>query len=119
VADDKKGRAIRVKKIEAIIKPFRLEEVRCALAQLGHEGLTVVEVKGRGRQKGHTEFYKTTEYTNGFLSKLVIVVVLADSEVEAAVNAIASAARTGKSGDGTIFISTIDEVVRIRTGKMS
>jgi nitrogen regulatory protein P-II 1 len=104
-----------MKKIEAIIKPFKLEEVKDALAKIGVEGMTVVEAKGFGRQKGHTEFYHGSEYTTGFLPKLKIDVVVADSQVEAAVRAIVHAAKTGKIGDGKIFISTIDEVVRIRT----
>jgi nitrogen regulatory protein P-II 1 len=106
-----------VKKIEAIIKPFRLEDVKSALAQLGVEGMTMTEVKGCGHQRGHTEIYQGSEYTMDFLPKLKIDLVVADSLVEAAVNAIVNAAKTGKIGDGKVFVSTIDEVVRIRTGE--
>jgi nitrogen regulatory protein P-II 1 len=104
-----------VKKIEAIIKPFRLEDVKSALHKLGIEGMTVSEVKGFGRQKGHTELYRGSEYTADFLPKLKLDIVLADAAVDAAVKAIVLAAKTGKIGDGKIFISPIDEVVRIRT----
>jgi len=104
-----------MKKIEAIIKPFRLEEVKDALSKLGIEGMTVFEVKGFSRQKGQTELYRGGEYTTGFLPKLMLVIVLADSQVDAAVKAIMRAAKTGKIGDGKIFISTMDEAVRIRT----
>jgi nitrogen regulatory protein P-II 1 len=104
-----------MKKIEAIIKPFRLEEVKDALSKLGIEGMTVFEVKGFGRQKGQTELYRGSEYTTGFLPKLMLVIVLADSQVDAAVKAIMRAAKTGKIGDGKIFISTMEEAVRIRT----
>ncbi|MGA3179890.1 MAG: P-II family nitrogen regulator [Verrucomicrobiota bacterium] len=106
-----------MKKIEAIIKPFRLDEVKDALAKLGIEGMTVSEVKGYGRQRGHTEVYRGSEYTAEFLPKLKIDVVLSDSQLDAAVKAIMLAAKTGKIGDGKVFISTIDEVVRIRTGE--
>jgi nitrogen regulatory protein P-II 1 len=104
-----------MKKIEAIIKPFRLIEVKDALAKLGIEGMTVVEVKGFGRQKGHTELYRGSEYTADFLPKLQIEVVLPDAQVEAAIKAIVLAAKTGKIGDGKIFVSPVSEVVRIRT----
>ena len=104
-----------MKKIEAIIKPFKLEEVKDALADLGIEGMTVSEVKGFGRQKGHTEIYRGSEYTVDFLPKIKVEVVLADSLVESASAAIVKAARTGKIGDGKVFIAPIDEVVRIRT----
>ncbi|MGD1083959.1 MAG: P-II family nitrogen regulator [Verrucomicrobiota bacterium] len=104
-----------MKKIEAIIKPFRLEDVKSALHKLGIEGMTVSEVKGFGRQKGHTELYRGSEYTADFLPKLKLDIVLADAAVDAAVKAIVLAAKTGKIGDGKIFISPIDEVVRIRT----
>jgi nitrogen regulatory protein PII len=117
MADDKKANAVSVKKIEAIIKPFRLEDVKAALAHLGIEGMTITEVKGCGHQRGHLEFYQGTEYMTVFLPKLKIDLVLADSQVEAAVNAIVHAAKTGKIGDGKIFISTINEVVRIRTNE--
>jgi nitrogen regulatory protein P-II 1 len=104
-----------MKKIEAIIKPFRLEEVKDALAKLGVEGMTVIEVKGFGRQRGQTELYRGSEYTTNFLPKLMVVIVLGDSLVDAVVQAIVMAAKTGKIGDGKVFISTMDEVVRIRT----
>lgn len=104
-----------MKKIEAIIKPFKLEEVKEALADLGIEGMTVSEVKGFGRQKGHTEIYRGSEYTVDFLPKIKIEVVLADSVVENATNAIVKAAKTGKIGDGKVFVSPVDEAVRIRT----
>ena len=104
-----------MKKIEAIIKPFKLEEVKDALADLGIEGMTVSEVKGFGRQKGHTEIYRGSEYTVDFLPKSKIEVVLADSLVESATAAILKAAKTGKIGDGKIFIAPVEEAVRIRT----
>jgi nitrogen regulatory protein PII len=106
-----------VKKIEAIIKPFRLEDVKDALAKLGVEGMTLTEVKGCGHQRGHTEIYQGSEYTMVFVPKLKIDLVVPDIQVEAAVNAIVQAAKTGKIGDGKVFISTIDEVVRIRTSE--
>jgi nitrogen regulatory protein P-II 1 len=104
-----------MKKIEAIIKPFKLEEVKEALSELGIEGMTVTEVKGFGRQKGHTEIYRGSEYTVDFLPKIKIEVVLADSIVENAAVAVTKAARTGKIGDGKVFISPIEEAIRIRT----
>jgi nitrogen regulatory protein P-II 1 len=104
-----------MKKIEAIIKPFKLEEVKDALADLGIEGMTVSEVKGFGRQKGHTEIYRGSEYTVDFLPKIKIEVVLSDGLVESATAAILKAAKTGKIGDGKIFISPVEEAVRIRT----
>ena len=104
-----------MKKIEAIIKPFKLEEVKDALGEVGIEGMTVSEVKGFGRQKGHTEIYRGSEYTVDFLPKIKIEMVLSDSRVEAAVNAIVKAAKTGKIGDGKIFVTPIEEAVRIRT----
>lgn len=104
-----------MKKIEAIIKPFKLEDVKEALAGLGVEGMTVTEVKGFGRQKGHTEIYRGSEYTVDFLPKLKIEVVLADAGVVAAVDAIVKAAKTGKIGDGKVFVSTIENAIRIRT----
>ena len=106
-----------MKKIEAIIKPFKLEEVKEALAGLGIEGMTVSEVKGFGRQKGHTEIYRGSEYTVDFLPKIKIEVVLPDALVASAVEAIAKAAKTGKIGDGKVFVSPIENVVRIRTGE--
>ena len=104
-----------MKKIEAIIKLFKLEEVKEALAELGIEGMTVTEVKGFGRQKGHTEIYRGSEYTVDFLPKIKLEVVLVDSLVDAAAKAIINAAKTGKIGDGKLFISPIEEAVRIRT----
>ena len=104
-----------MKKVEAIIKPFKLEEVKDALANLGVEGMTVSEVKGFGRQKGHTEIYRGSEYTVDFLPKIKIEIVLGDDIVDAAVAAIVKAAKTGKIGDGKVFISPIDSAVRIRT----
>ena len=104
-----------MKKIEAIIKPFKLEEVKDALAEVGVEGMTVTEVKGFGRQKGHTEIYRGSEYTVDFLPKIKVEIVLPDELAEAASNAIVQAAKTGKIGDGKIFISHIEQAVRIRT----
>jgi nitrogen regulatory protein PII len=104
-----------MKKIEAIIKPFKLEEVKDALSELGIHGMTVSEVKGFGRQKGHTEIYRGSEYTVDFLPKIKIETVLPDSQVVEAVQAIIKAAKTGKIGDGKIFVSTITEAYRIRT----
>jgi len=104
-----------MKKIEAIIKPFKLEDVKEALSGIGVEGMTVSEVKGFGRQKGHTEIYRGSEYTVDFLPKIKIEVVLADSQVTAAVDAIIKAAKTGKIGDGKVFVSSIENAIRIRT----
>lgn len=104
-----------MKKIEAIIKPFKLEDVKEALSGLGVEGMTVLEVKGFGRQKGHTEIYRGSEYTVDFLPKIKIELVLADSMVSAAVDAIVKAGKTGKIGDGKVFVSSIENAVRIRT----
>lgn len=104
-----------MKKVEAIIKPFKLEEVKEALAGLGIEGMTVSEVKGFGRQKGHTEIYRGSEYTVDFLPKIKIEIVLSDNLVEQAVSAIVKAAKTGKIGDGKIFVSAIEDAIRIRT----
>jgi nitrogen regulatory protein P-II 1 len=104
-----------MKKIEAIIKPFKLEDVKSALADLQIEGMTVTEVKGFGRQKGHTEIYRGSEYTVDFLPKIKIEVVMADSLVESATAAIVAAAKTGKIGDGKIFVMSVDEAIRIRT----
>ena len=106
-----------MKKIEAIIKPFKLDEVREALQELGASGLTVTEVKGFGRQKGHTELYRGAEYTVDFLPKIKVEVILADSMVDKAIDAIVKAARTGKIGDGKIFVTDVGQVVRIRTGE--
>jgi nitrogen regulatory protein P-II 1 len=104
-----------MKKIEAIIKPFKLTEVKDALSELGIQGLTVSEVKGFGRQKGHTEIYRGSEYTVDFLPKIKIETVVADNLKDAAVLAIIKAAKTGKIGDGKIFVSALEEVIRIRT----
>jgi nitrogen regulatory protein PII len=104
-----------MKKIDAIIKPFKLEEVKEALAAVGAQGLTVSEVKGFGRQKGHTEIYRGSEYTVDFLPKIKIEVVLPDAMIKQAVEAIVQAARTGKIGDGKVFVSNIESAIRIRT----
>jgi len=104
-----------MKKIEAIIKPFKLEEVKDALGEVGIEGMTVTEVKGFGRQKGHTEIYRGSEYTVDFLPKIKIELVVADKQAENAVGVIVKAARTGKIGDGKVFVSDVEEAVRIRT----
>jgi nitrogen regulatory protein P-II 1 len=104
-----------MKKIEAIIKPFKLEEVKDALADIGVEGMTVTEVKGFGRQKGHTEIYRGSEYTVDFLPKIKVDVVVPDSLAENAADVIVKAAKTGKIGDGKVFISSVEEAVRIRT----
>ncbi len=104
-----------MKKIEAIIKPFKLENVKEALTSLGIEGMTVSEVKGFGRQKGHTEIYRGSEYTVDFLPKLKIEIVLSDSRVAGAVKAIVEAAKTGKIGDGKVFVSPVENAIRIRT----
>jgi len=106
-----------MKQITAVIKPFKLEEVREALGEVGVSGLTVTEVKGFGRQKGHTELYRGAEYVVDFLPKVKVEVVVADSLVERAMDAIVKAARTGKIGDGKIFVLDVDQVVRIRTGE--
>ena len=106
-----------MKKLEAIIKPFKLDEVKEALTEVGASGLTVTEVKGFGRQKGHAELHRGAEYVVDFLPKVKIEVVVADDLVERAVEAIERAARTGRIGDGKIFVSTVDEVIRIRTGE--
>ena len=104
-----------MKKIEAIIKPFKLEEVKDALGEVGIEGMTVSEVKGFGRQKGHTEIYRGSEYTVDFLPKIKLEVVISDERLDAAVTAIVKSAKTGKIGDGKVFVSNIEEAVRIRT----
>jgi nitrogen regulatory protein P-II 1 len=104
-----------MKKIEAIIKPFKLEEVKDALSEIGIDGMTVTEVKGFGRQKGHTEIYRGSEYTVDFLPKVKIELVLSDQQAESAVGVIVRTARTGKIGDGKVFVYQIDEAVRIRT----
>jgi nitrogen regulatory protein PII len=104
-----------MKKIEAIIKPFKLEEVKEAIEEVGITGMTVSEVKGFGRQKGHTEIYRGSEYTVDFLPKVKLELVLADDRVDAAVAAIVKAAKTGKIGDGKVFVSNVEEAIRIRT----
>ncbi|MEY4120457.1 MAG: family nitrogen regulator [Pseudomonadota bacterium] len=106
-----------MKQVTAIIKPFKLDEVRESLAELGVTGLTVTEVKGFGRQKGHTELYRGAEYVVDFLPKIKVEVVVADDRVEAVIDAIVKAAHTGKIGDGKIFVSPIEQVIRIRTGE--
>ena len=106
-----------MKKIEAVIKPFKLDEVKEALQELGVQGMTVLEAKGSGRQKGQTELYRGAEYVVDFLPKIKIEVVIADDQLEPALEAIQGAARTGRNGDGKIFVSDITEVVRIRTGE--
>jgi len=107
----------KLKKIEAIIKPFKLDDVKDALGDQGIEGMTVTEVKGYGRQKGHTELYRGAEYVVDFLPKVKVEIVVNDAQAEAAVNAIVEAARTGKVGDGKIFISDVQQAIRIRTGE--
>jgi len=106
-----------MKKIEAIIKPFKLNDVKEALNEIGIHGMTVIEVKGFGRQKGHTEIYRGSEYTVDFLPKVKIETVLPEEQVEAAIEAIINAAKTGKIGDGKVFVSTIDDARRIRTSE--
>jgi nitrogen regulatory protein P-II 1 len=106
-----------MKKIEAIIKPFKLDEVKEALQEIGVQGLSVIEVKGFGRQKGHTELYRGAEYVVDFLPKVKIEVVLADDQVDAAIEAIIAAAKTDKIGDGKIFVTNIEQAIRIRTGE--
>ena len=106
-----------MKKIEAIVKPFRLEDVREALVEIGIQGLTTIDVKGFGRQKGHTEIYRGSEYMVEFIPKVMIIVVVADTVAESAIEAIVNAGRTGEIGDGKIFASAIDRAVRIRTGE--
>ena len=106
-----------MKKIDAIVKPFKLDEVREALSEIGVSGLTVTEVKGFGRQKGHTELYRGAEYVVDFLPKVKIEIVVADDMLEQAIEAIIKAARTGKIGDGKIFVTSVEQVVRIRTGE--
>ena len=106
-----------MKKIEAIIKPFKLDEVKEALQELGVQGLSVIEAKGFGRQKGHTELYRGAEYVVDFLPKMKVEVVLDDDQVEPAIEAIVAAARTGKIGDGKIFVTAVEQAIRIRTGE--
>ena len=111
------NRETRVKKLEAIVKPFKLDDVKEALHSIGLQGMTVVEAKGFGRQRGHTELYRGVEYVVDFLPKLKIELIIADGDVEKAVEAISKAAQTGKIGDGKIFISEMSDAVRIRTGE--
>jgi len=106
-----------MKKIEAVIKPFKLDEVREALSEIGVTGLTVTEVKGFGRQRGHTELYRGAEYVVDFLPKVKVTLIIGDNSVDRAIEAIIKAARTGKIGDGKIFVTNVDQVVRIRTGE--
>ena len=106
-----------MKKIEAIIKPFKLDEVKDALNEIGLKGITVTEAKGFGRQKGHTELYRGAEYVVDFLPKVKIELVVEDSQVDGAIEAILNAAKTGRIGDGKIFVSTVEEAIRIRTGE--
>ncbi|MDR5172737.1 P-II family nitrogen regulator [Methylobacillus pratensis] len=106
-----------MKKIEAVIKPFKLDEVREALSEIGANGLTVTEVKGFGRQKGHTELYRGAEYVVDFLPKIKVELVVTDDIVDAAVESIIKAARTGKIGDGKIFVTPVEQIIRIRTGE--
>ncbi len=112
-----KEKGLTMKEVTAIIKPFKLDEVREALAEVGVTGLTVTEVKGFGRQKGHTELYRGAEYVVDFLPKVKVELVIDDGLVDTAVDSIIKAAHTGKIGDGKIFVRTIDEVIRIRTGE--
>ncbi|MDC0433250.1 P-II family nitrogen regulator [bacterium] len=107
-----------MKKIEAIIKPFKLDEVKDALQEAGMQGITVVEAKGFGRQKGHTELYRGAEYVVDFLPKVKLEIVVADEQLDAAIEAIKTAAQTGRIGDGKIFVSDISEAIRIRTGEI-
>ncbi len=106
-----------MKKVEAVIKPFKLDEVKDALQEIGVQGMTVTEARGYGRQKGHTELYRGAEYVIDFLPKVKIEVVIADDQVERVVEAIMTTARSGRIGDGKIFVSEVDDVVRIRTGE--
>lgn len=106
-----------MKKIEAVIKPFKLDEVKEALQDVGLQGITVTEAKGFGRQKGHTELYRGAEYVVDFLPKVKVEIVVADETVEPAIEAIRKAAQTGRIGDGKIFVSSVEEVIRIRTGE--
>ena len=106
-----------MKKIEAIIKPFKMEEVKEALQKIGHQGLTVIEAKGYGRQKGHTELYRGAEYVVDFLPKIKLEIVVEDGMVEKTIEAICEAARTGRIGDGKIFVTTVEDARRVRTGE--
>ncbi len=115
LTQSKKNQRHLMKKIEAIIKPFKLDEVRDALAETGVEGMTVSEVKGFGRQKGHTEIYRGSEYTVDFLPKIKLELVVADENVQTCLDAITKAANTGKIGDGKLFVTAVEEAIRIRT----
>ncbi len=106
-----------MKKIDVIIKPFKLDDVREALSEIGVTGMTVIEVKGFGRQKGHTELYRGAEYVVDFLPKVQITIVVSDEQVERSIEVVADAARTGKIGDGKIFVTPVERVIRIRTGE--
>ena len=106
-----------MKKIEAVIKPFKLDDVKDALQEIGIQGITVTEAKGFGRQRGHTELYRGAEYVVDFLPKLIVAVIVSDENVQKAVDAIMNVARTGRIGDGKIFISPVEQVIRIRTGE--
>jgi len=106
-----------MKKIEAVIKPFKLDEVKEALQEIGVQGLTVVEAKGFGRQKGHTELYRGAEYVVDFLPKVMVIIIVEDTMVERVIEAITGAARTGRIGDGKIFVTTVEQAIRIRTGE--
>ena len=106
-----------MKKVEAIVKPFKLDDVREALSGVGITGMTAIEVKGFGRQKGHTELYRGAEYVVDFLPKVMVKIVIADEQLDSCIEAITNAARTGKIGDGKIFVSNVEQVVRIRTGE--
>jgi len=117
VSQDSQGAAQKMKKIEAIIKPFKLDEVKEALQEVGLQGITVIEAKGFGRQRGHTELYRGAEYVVDFLPKVKIELVVTDEAVDGAIEAITRAARTGRIGDGKIFISPVEDVIRIRTGE--
>lgn len=108
-----------MKKVEAVIKPFKMDDVRQALSDIGITGMTATEVKGFGRQKGHTELYRGAEYVVDFLPKVKLEVVVADSQLETCIDAITNAARTGKIGDGKIFVTAVEQVVRIRTGEQN
>lgn len=106
-----------MKKIEAVIKPFKLDEVKEALQEIGVQGLTVVEAKGFGRQKGHTELYRGAEYVVDFLPKVMVIIIVEDTMVERVIEAITNAARTGRIGDGKIFVTSVEQAIRIRTGE--
>jgi len=110
-------RGLPMKKIEAVIKPFKLDEVKEALQEVGVQGLTVIEAKGFGRQKGHTELYRGAEYVVDFLPKVMVIIIVEDTMVERVIEAITNAARTGRIGDGKIFVTAVEQAIRIRTGE--